>query len=363
MNVEVFASSYRGLKSQEIFGIKVHRFRYFLKKWENLTHEENVPDRLTRSFCYKIILFFYLLFGLIAIYRLCRKEKFTIIQCHWPLPHSLFGYIGKRVSGARLISSFYGAEMKLLKKNPLRERFFRWLLSQSDAITAISNYGANLIREILPKEKRVAIIPFGAAIAVKEIKEKKRKPFPQLLFVGRLVERKGVDYLIRAFAEVKKEIPAFLTIIGDGKERKKLEGLAKELGVSDAVKFTGFVSSPELERYYERCDIFILPAIFDAKGDTEMLGVVLLEAMSYQKPVIASRVGGIIDIVKDHETGILVKEKSVEELKEKILELLRDEKLRERIGETGSKFVQTQFSWERIIKGLSDLYQTILPAQ
>ncbi|MEO0101218.1 MAG: glycosyltransferase family 4 protein [candidate division WOR-3 bacterium] len=360
IEVEVFTSSYRGLKSQSLFGIKVHRFRYFFKRWEDLTHDENVPDRLNRSFRYKIILIFYLLFGLFAIYRLCRKEKFSIIQCHWPLPHSLFGYIGKKVCGAKLISSFYGAEMKLLKKNFLLKRFFRWLLSQSDAITAISNYGASLIREVLPDEKkRIVIVPFGAAIEVKKIKREEKNPIPQLLFVGRLVERKGVEYLIRAFAEVRKETPAFLTIIGDGKEREKLETLAKELGVGEAVRFTGFISSPELERYYEMCDIFILPAIFDAKGDTEMLGVVLLEAMSYQKPVIASGIGGITDIVKHQRTGILVKEKSVGELKEAILALLRDENLRREIGEAGYKFIQSQFSWERIIGDLSNLYQTL----
>ena len=363
IKADVFTSSYKGLKSQRIWEIEVHRFRYFFKRWEDLTHEENVPDRLTRSFHYWILLFFYLFFGAIEVYRLCRKEKFAIIQCHWPLPHSLFGYIGKMACGAKLISSFYGAEIKLVRKFPLLKIFLRWLLMKSDALTTISNYSASLIKEILPPsaESKIKIIPFAQAIEVKEKRwEEGKRTIPQILFVGRLVERKGVDYLIRAFAEVRKEIPAFLTIVGDGKEREKLENLAKELGIRESIRFTGFVSSPDLERYYETCDLFILPAIFDRNGDTEMLGVVLLEAMSYKKPVIASNVGGIPDIVKNYQTGVLVPEKSIEELRKAIIELLGNENLRKELGESGYRFIKEKFSWERITTQLKNLYQTLI---
>jgi glycosyltransferase involved in cell wall biosynthesis len=265
--------------------------------------------------------------------------------------------------GAKLISSFYGAEIKLVRKFPLLKIFLRWLLMKSDALTTISNYSASLIKEILPPsaESKIKIIPFAQAIEVKEKRwEEGKRTIPQILFVGRLVERKGVDYLIRAFAEVRKEIPAFLTIVGDGKEREKLENLAKELGIRESIRFTGFVSSPDLERYYETCDLFILPAIFDRNGDTEMLGVVLLEAMSYKKPVIASNVGGIPDIVKNYQTGVLVPEKSIEELRKAIIELLGNENLRKELGESGYRFIKEKFSWERITTQLKNLYQTLI---
>ncbi len=356
IEVEVFTSSYKGLKSQEIFGIKVHRFRYFFKRWEDLTHEENVPDRLKRSWRYKFILPFYLFFGIIEIYRLGKRERYDIIQCHWPLPHTLFGYFGKKAAKSKLISSFYGVELKWLKGrlSPLTP-FLKWLISKSDAITAISTYTAKMVEKFYPK--KVEIIPFGAAVEIEEGREVMgRSSSPQLLFVGRLVERKGVEYLLRALAVVRKEVPAVLTVIGDGRERKRLESLARELGISEAVRFLGFVSSPELAKYYKECDIFILPAIYDRRGDTEMLGVVLLEAMSYKKPVIASDVGGISDIVKDRATGILVREKSVDELKEALLLLLRDENLRREIGERGYQFGRERFSWERIVGQLEELY-------
>ncbi len=359
---EVLTSSYKGLKDQEIFGIRVHRFRYFFKRWEDLTHEENVPDRLRRSFRYKILLLFYIVFGLLRTYRLCRKERYSIIHCHWPLPHSLFGYLGKMASGAQLVSSFYSVELKLMEKNRLfLKPLVAWLIKKSDAVTAISHYTAANVKALCAN-KDISVIPFGSAVLGKEPSPPKEPPTKRknILFVGRLVERKGVEYLIRAFNDVVKEIDALLIIIGDGSERTRLENLARELGVADWVKFTGYIPSQELKDYYENCDIFVLPAIVDKRGDTEGLGVVLLEAMSYKKPVIASRVGGIVDIVKDRETGILVSEKSPEELRDAILLLLKDDNLREAIAERGYKFVQREFSWERITNQLKDLYEDLL---
>ncbi len=364
IEVEVFTSSYKGLPNQKIRGIKVHRFRYFWKKWEDLTHEESVPDRLKGSFRYKLLLPFYLFFGLWRIYQLSRREKYSIIHCHWPLPHSLFGYIGKKVSGAKLISSFYGLEIKWLKKSlPCLLPFVRFLANKSDALTAISTYTAQEINSLGIK-KKIEIIPFGAAISMEskqlEIPEKREDKTPQILFVGRLIERKGLDYLLRALAEVRKKRKVLLTIVGEGKEKKKLTDLARELGIAGEVNFTGFVPSRELARYYQMCDIFVHPAIVDAKGDAEGLGVVLLEAMSYKKPVIASRVGGIVDIIKDKETGILVSEKSVAELKDAILLLLKDSNLRKTLAENGYQFVRNNFNWDKIITQLKDLYKILI---
>ncbi|MEO0089963.1 MAG: glycosyltransferase family 4 protein [candidate division WOR-3 bacterium] len=363
IHCEVFTSSYLGLKNHQIFNIPVYRFRYFFKKHERLTHEENVPDRLKKGLFYKFLLIFYLFFGILNLAILLRRKKYDIIHIHWPLPHFFFAYISQFFASKKpkLISSFYGVEFKFLK-SALIKSLIKFIIKKSDKITAISNYTSNEIKKYYVRE--IKIIPFGAAVKVlaekAEEKEEKKSDKKTILFVGRLVKRKGVNYLILALKEVLKEIEAKLIIIGDGSERRNLENLTKELELTNYVEFKGFVSDRELAYYYKNCDLFVLPAIIDERGDTEGLGVVLLEAMVYKKPVIASAVGGILDIVKDYENGILVPEKEPQILKEKILEILRNEELAQKLGENGYRFVKENFSWERIINDLKDLYKETL---
>jgi glycosyltransferase involved in cell wall biosynthesis len=111
-----------------------------------------------------------------------------------------------------------------------------------------------------------------------------------------------------------------------------------------------------LEKLYHQCNVFVLPAIIDSKGDTEGLGVVLLEAMSYRKPVIASNLGGITDIVKDRDTGLLVHEKDPHGLSESIKAVITNPALAESLGKRGYEHVQKHFSWEKIVSQWTALY-------
>jgi glycosyltransferase involved in cell wall biosynthesis len=132
--------------------------------------------------------------------------------------------------------------------------------------------------------------------------------------------------------------------------------MVTRLGINDRVKFTGKISDDALNRYYKSSSFFVLPAVYDKKGDTEGLGVVLLEAMSYAKPVIASNVGGITDIVVDHENGLLVPPADPAALAQAIVKLARSKQLRRMLGGEARKTVDEKFNWDRIIKKLIALY-------
>ena len=366
IDVDVFVSSYKGLGNQRVHSIDVRRFRYFFKKWEDLTHDETTPDRLKKGVRYKMLVPFYLFGGIIGIMKLCTRRSYDIIHVHWPFPHAIFGYLAKKLCNAKMVSSFHGVGLKWVKnKMPFFIPFLRWAIDKSNAITANSTYTANEINEIT--DRKVTIIPFGAAIAGNQKQETRSQklessvqhPGSNILFVGRLVERKGVKYLIEAFDELSPDIGATLTIVGEGPERKNLEKLVESKGLQDRVIFKGRVSDEELEQCYKECDVFVLPACIDSKGDTEGLGVVLLEAMSYKKPVIASNVGGIVDIVKDGETGLLVPEKDPQRLAKAIGKILTNKKLATKLGQQGYEFVHKNFSWERITNKLIELYNAI----
>ena len=359
IEVKVLTSSYKGLKSQVVSGIQVLRFRYFFKPWENLTHEEHAPDRMKKGILYKILPFFYLIFGSAAIIRAVRREPFDIVHVHWPFPHALFGYLAKKAGGTKIVTTFYGVELRWVKtKMAFLKSFLRWGIGFSDKVTAISSYTAREVRELVPDdEMAVEVIPYTITVTAKLNQESQAKPLlPLVLYVGRLVERKGVEYLIRAFAEVVRELPSELVIVGKGPEDQRLHQLTEELNLVQKVHFKGWVSRNELEKLYNQCNVFVLPAIIDSKGDTEGLGVVLLEAMSYMKPVVASNLGGITDIVKDRETGLLVNEKDPHGLSEAIKSLLSDPSLAASLGKRGYEHVQKQFSWERILSQWTALY-------
>jgi glycosyltransferase involved in cell wall biosynthesis len=179
-----------------------------------------------------------------------------------------------------------------------------------------------------------------------------------VLFVGRLVERKGVRVLLDALADVRREDSVELTVVGDGPLRADLERQATELGVDDIVRFRGAVPQVELERSFASCDAFVLPAVTDSKGDTEGLGVVLLEAMTYGRPVIASDTGGIVDIVLDRVTGLLVPPSDEQALADAIRTYIRNPELARQLARAGAAHAQERFGWPAIIGGLKGVYNS-----
>jgi glycosyltransferase involved in cell wall biosynthesis len=359
LKIDVFTSAYKGLKANTVYGIKVYRFRYFFGKWEKLTHDETVPDRMRKGVFNKLLAGFYLIAGTINIIFHCLKKKYDIIHCHWPFPHIVFGYSASRFGKSKLISSFYGVELRWVKnKLPVFKPLLKFAIKKSDAVTAISSYTAREMSEIAPAN--ITIIPFGAAtVSDQRVLMAKDNRIKNILFVGRLVERKGVKYLIEAFSLVNKTMEASLTIVGEGSEKTNLEALVKERGLEDKVNFTGKVTQAQLEDYYRKCDIFVLPAITDSKGDTEGLGVVLLEAMAYRKPVIGSELGGIPDIIKNGFNGLLVPEKDSVKLADAISQILQKPEMANSFGEAGFQFVNANFSWDKIINDIKQLYRQV----
>src|SRR5207253_366466 len=157
------------------------------------------------------------------------------------------------------------------------------------------------------------------------------------------------NFLLRAMPAILARCPVRLVITGDGHYRHEWEDLAGELGLNGAVTFAGFVSNEELGALFRSCSIYVHPAIYDSRGDTEGLGVVLVEALSNRKPVVASNVGGIVDVIKDGETGLLVPEKDPEAITQSVLRLLENPKYAEQLGEQGCAYAMDYFNWDRIM--------------
>ncbi len=365
--VEVFAPAYRGGGNREVDGIPLHRFRYFPARWEDLTHDQGTPDRVRRSLRYKIMPLFYALGGMLAIWRVCRRRSYDIVHVHWPVPHALFGSVARKACGAAMVTLWYGVELRWVKSRlPWLKAFLRWALKTSDQVVAISSATAREIAELV--HRPVPVIPYavGFAAAPADLPPRLRRaaddPFV-VLFVGNLIERKGVRYLIDAVHRLSSRIPTQLLILGkggDGAEGSRLREQVKSLGLEDRVEMPGRVPETELHRAFARANVLVLPSIVDARGDTEGLGVVLLEAMSYRLPVIASNVGGITDIVADEKTGLLVPPADPAALAGALERLATDASLAERLAEAGRRYVQERFSWPAILEAWEACYAAAL---
>jgi len=215
--------------------------------------------------------------------------------------------------------------------------------------------------------------PYGTTLESGEISaEPTQAPHPvngkfKILFVGRHIERKGICYLIEAAKYLPRD-QFEIRIVGVGDITDKLKAQAAEItnchpreggDLPAEIVFTGKLSPEALANEYRTANVFTLPAIVDSKGDTEGLGVVLIEAMELGLPVVASNVGGIPDVVVDGVSGILVPEKNPEALASAYKRLAADPELLKQLLEGARKRIDECFTWGKIVERQIAVYEKI----
>jgi glycosyltransferase involved in cell wall biosynthesis len=378
IHAEVLAPAWRGAGGEQVAdGVRVHRFRYAPASLERLSHVRTVPEQLREEPMLLGLVPGYILAAAAAAKKLAGTGRYDLLHAFWPVPHAVAGEAARKATGLPLVLTFLGAELVWSPVLGIPMRMYaRRAARRADAVTTISNHTAALLAKVAP-DVTPEIVPFGAAIeppsdeagvpddsseAAAQRRAMRRdgiQPPLSVLFVGRLVERKGVHVLLDALARMGSQ-EVTLTIVGDGPERKELVERSRWLGLDTRVKFLGHVPPEQLHECYRECDVFVLPAVRDAQGDTEGLGVVLIEALSYGKPVIASDIGGIPDVIQHGRTGVLVTPNDSLAL----CGALR--RLRDRPDEAaafaaaGREHVRAHFSWTTVLDGLEGIYRRLV---
>ena len=175
-----------------------------------------------------------------------------------------------------------------------------------------------------------------------------------ILFAGRLVEHKRIQYIIKAFSDMKDDITEDLVIIGSGPCEKPLKDLVISYDISDRVKFIPFLPSSKYREFLSKCKVFVFPSLHEA------FGVVIIEAMASGKPVIASNIIGPKDIITHGYDGFLFETENVDELKKYLELLLEDKELRKKMGESARKTVEERYTFEKVADSYLKLYEKIL---
>lgn len=262
---------------------------------------------------------------------------------------------------ARIVKNFYGIPyyvfvhgMDIAQEMNLRRKMsIKGILKNADGIITNSEFTKNLLCQYnVPLEKTCVITPCPGIAPPLNPPPSKGGNGEVILTVGRLVKRKGIDNLIKAFSELEHD-DAILQIAGSGPEKENLEQLTRDLGIQDRVCFFDDPSDEKLSVLYAGCDIFALPAR-GIRGDIEGYGIVCLEANSFGKPVVASRAGGLTEAVINEETGLLVDPENIEDIARASKRLLDNPELRERLGLAGKARAEKDFKWEDRTKQLQE---------
>lgn len=266
--------------------------------------------------------------------------------------------------GIPLIATFHGSDATVtnvrLRKAPYGHRRYlanRPRLQQGAAqIIAVSQFvRSKLLEQGYPDEKvKVHYIGIDTKLFSQETKNSE----PYVLFVGRLAERKGAEYLIRAMAEVQQEFPHLeLVLIGDGPLRSSLEQQARSS--LKKYRFLGVQTPGQVRDWMARARVFAAPSIRVESGEEEGLGMVFLEAQAMQTPVVSFASGGIGEAVEHQVTGFLSNERDWQSLARDIVQLERDPALRHNMGMAGKDRVHRLFDIERQTAILEDMYNDV----
>lgn len=360
LDIQVLAPAYKGLKSHEIDGVKVNRFRYAPAKWEFLTHEEGAPSKMANKPWLQLLAIPYIISGFFKCIKICRKFRPDIIHAHWPFPHAYIALGAAKLFKIPLVLNFHGAELLLIRKKKWVKPLLKFAIGQAQAVFANSSFTASKIKAL--RNVDVEWSPYGTTL---ETGTGNAEPHAingkfKILFVGRHIERKGIRYLIEAAKYLPRD-QFEIRIVGVGDLTDELKKLASESATPNSAEiiFTGKLSPEALANEYKSANVFTLPAIVDSKGDTEGLGVVLIEAMELGLPIVASNVGGIPDVVIDGETGILVPEKDPEALANAYKRLAAEPGLIKQLLAGAQKRINECFTWDGIIERQIEVYNKL----
>lgn len=353
-DVTVLVPAAIGAKDEEeLEGVHVVRYHYFpVRKGETLCYPGAIVPRIRQ----KKVRIFLVPFLMLSLHHQLKKrsKNYDLVHAHWLIPQ---GIMQTGISSTPYIVTGHGGDVTSLNKGFLKTMKIK-CLDKAKAITVVSEALNDYVKELYPNDK-TSIIPMGCDVSRFSSSHRKENFFQQedkkvVLFVGRLAEKKGVTYLIEA---MKKVDDAVLVIVGKGDLEESLKQQAKALG--DKVRFLGPKTHDELPEIYASADVFVAPSITAGDGDKEGFGLVILEAMASGVPVVASRSGGIVDMIKDECNGLLCDEKDVERLSVNISRVLKDEELSAKLKEQAMETVH-QYSYDNIAKRYHEIISRIL---
>ncbi len=294
-------------------------------------------------------------------HRQFQSGRFDLIHGHFGTG-SVYTVPYARRHKLPLVVTFHGYDVPLLRSAarvyPVHwpyAIFARGMLEQLTLGLCASGELYELLAEAGVPRERLRVQHLGVNLS--KFKRGPRRDKPRVVMVGRFVEKKGMEYGIRAFARaLARGAEGELVIAGGGDRQAKLEELVREQGVEAHVRFAGVLPSSEVAQLMSESDVLLAPSVVDKDGDRESGVIAIKEASACQLAVIGTYHGGIPEIIRDGETGFLVPERDVVSLSDRLYQLLRDRALCERMGQAGREKMEREYDLSAKVAELESHY-------
>ena len=346
--------------------VTVHRFQYFPAALQKLAYGSGMLPNLKRSPSLWLQVPFFFMVMTYSLLRLLATQRFDLIHAHWILPQGLVGLIGPCLFRVPLVVSVHGTDAFALGgrfatslKRLILSRSVAWTANTASTAAAVTRNSRLPHARIIPMGVDIALFSSGNPAAL-------RRELPEweflVLFVGRLIENKGCHDLLQSFSFLSSKTRSHTTlwVVGDGDQRKQLEQAAQDLGVGEKVRFFGTVNQQRLPEFYAAADLVAIPSRVGSLGETEGQAVVVLEAFAARACVVATAIGGIPSMVRDHVTGVLVAPGDSKALSSALEQLLDEPALRRGFAEKAFTEVSEQYGWAHIASEFKTLYSEIV---
>ena len=308
--------------------------------------------------------------GITTARRVARGVNATVMHGHWVVPG---GFMGRLAGGRRLplVVSLHGSDVYVAERHGLARRAARAAFSQAGWVTACSADLRDRAIALGAVPERSSVLPYGvdtarfAPATGLRVTTRQRLGIgadsPLVFAAGRLVRKKGFEFLIGAAARLASRRPALRVVIaGGGDLAGELEGRARDAGVAHIVQFLGAIAQSEMPAWLSAADVVALPSVRDDLGNVDGLPNVVLEALAAGAPLVSTPAGGIASVVEHGRTGLLVPERDPDALADAIETLLADEPLRHRIGQAARREVCERYTWDQYAARLEGLYDCVV---
>ena len=344
-DIWVLAPHALGAKTYErINDLTVVRFRYCFERGETLAYRGGILANLRNNRLRYLLVPLFFIFQSIALIRLLLCEKFDIVHAHWLIPQGVTTIIARLLLFSRfpaLLCTAHGSDLNGLQ-GVLATAVKRLVVRHSDALTTVSKAMNSCMQSLGAEAGKTSVISMGVDTLktfTPSLQTERRSE--ELLFVGRLSAQKGVEILIRAMPDIVARFPnSKLKIIGQGPDKPFLQALSQQLRIMHSTEFLGPINHEDLPEFYRKATILIFPSLA-----TEGFGLVCVEALACECPVIASDLPATREIIQDGQTGLLFQQGNGKELAQKIIALLANPSLRYQMGKTGRSFVTPRYDW------------------
>lgn len=367
--VDVLAPHAPGCALHETLdGINVERFRYLWpERLETVCYQGGALINLRKSKANKLKLPALIAAEWARCAAKLATRRYDILHSHWILPQGFTGALAARPLRVPHVITVHGGDIFGLRGR-LLTRFKQFALRHADAITVNSSVTRQAVAE-LGDFRNVRQIPMGVSTdraaspaKVAELRREHRQGAgPLLVFVGRLIDEKGVEDLIRAVALLAPRLPDVRAlIVGEGQDRADLEALGQRLGVAQRLSFIGWVDPSDMASYLAAADIFVGPSRRSRDGWIEAQGLTFIEAMLQKIPVVATRSGGIVDSVQHESTGLLVDERAPDQIAVAVERLHGDSPSADKLTARAYDIAISRFSRESCATRFSELFGSVI---